>query len=153
MQPAPRPGAALYSSSSLRQPTQAVPKLHQPLPAPPTLMVSKKSTMYSYASACAFTRVSVPSTGSAKASMTMKVSPTTLPCITPITSMLPPDLACIAIFSSASAEMRTLRAGKRGGRRARGGERAPGRWGADQALPAPCRRRLPSTAALRGLTA
>lgn len=38
----------------------------------------------------------------------MKVSPTILPCSMPMISRLPPDLACIAIFSSASAEMRTL---------------------------------------------
>ena len=74
----------------------------------PTLVVSAKSTMYSYASVCALTRVSVPSTGSANASTTMKACPTTLPCSMPITSMLPPDLACIAIFSSASADMWTL---------------------------------------------
>ena len=31
-----------------------------------------------------------------------------LPCSIPITSMLPPDLACIAIFRSARAETLTL---------------------------------------------
>ena len=70
------------------------------------------STMYSYASACALTRVSVPSTGSAYASITMNVGPrgsdgSILPCISPITSSEPPDRACITIFTSAIAEIRT----------------------------------------------
>ena len=64
--------------------------------------------MYSYPSAAALTRVSVPSTGRAKASRTMKASPTTFPCITPMTSMSPPERAWVAILRSASAEMRTL---------------------------------------------
>ena len=34
--------------------------------------------------------------------------------MTPITSMLPPLFACIAILSSASAEMRTLHGGTEG---------------------------------------
>ena len=37
------------------------------------------------------------------------MSPCTVPYSMPMISRLPPDLACIAIFSSASAEMRTLR--------------------------------------------
>jgi hypothetical protein len=41
------------------------------------------------------------------------VSPTILPCIMPMISRLPPDLACIAIFSNASAEIRTLQYGAR----------------------------------------
>jgi len=44
-----------------------------------TLLESAKSTMYSYASAWALTRVSVPSTGSANTSITMKVSWMILP--------------------------------------------------------------------------
>ena len=47
---------------------------------PPTCIVCWNCTMYSYASACALTRVSVPSTGSANASMTMNSSPRILPC-------------------------------------------------------------------------
>lgn len=37
------------------------------------------------------------------------MSLTILPCNMPMISKFPPDLACIAIFSSASAEIRTLR--------------------------------------------
>ena len=51
--------------------------------------------MYSLAWACALTRVSVPSTGNANASMTTIVLPITLPCMRPMTSRLPPDRACI----------------------------------------------------------
>lgn len=61
---------------------------------------------------CALTRVSVPSTGSAKASITMIVGPfgwfgSILPCIRPITSSEPPERACITILISASAEIDT----------------------------------------------
>ena len=73
-----------------------------------TLFVSRKSIMYSFASACALTRVSVPTTGSAKASRTTKASPAARPASMPMTSRSPPDLACIAIFSRARAEMWTL---------------------------------------------
>ena len=68
--------------------------------------------MYSYASACALTRVSVPSTGSAKTSITIIVGPressgSILPSIRPMISIEPPERACITILTSASAEMRT----------------------------------------------
>ena len=78
-------------------------------PKPLTLFVSRKSIMYSFASACALTLVSVPTTGSANASRTTKASPEARPASMPITSRSPPDLACMAIFSKASAEMWTLR--------------------------------------------
>ena len=45
--------------------------------------------MYSCAAACALTRVSVPSTGKANASMTTMVFPSTFPGMSPITSKLP----------------------------------------------------------------
>lgn len=87
------------------------------------------STMYSYPSAAAFTRVSVPSTGKANASITSNYkeilfytiieSPTTFPCISPfklylqifyipMISIFPPDCACIAILIKASADILTF---------------------------------------------
>ena len=51
--------------------------------------------MNSFASFWALTRVSVPTTGSAKASMTTIVSPSSLPCMSPMISYAPPDLACM----------------------------------------------------------
>lgn len=59
--------------------------------------------MYDSASWPAFTRVSVPVTGSENESSTTKLLPTTLPSIRPITSSVPPEHACITIFSSATA--------------------------------------------------
>ena len=64
--------------------------------------------MYSFASDWALTLVSVPTTGRAKQSRTTKESPTALPESIPMTSRFPPDLACIAIFNRARAEMWTL---------------------------------------------
>uniref|UniRef100_A0A0S1MKL1 COP9 signalosome complex subunit 5 n=1 Tax=Phakopsora pachyrhizi TaxID=170000 RepID=A0A0S1MKL1_PHAPC len=64
--------------------------------------------MYSFASLAAFTLVSVPSTGSANESKTTKASPSILPCIRPITSYCPPDLACITILIRAIPEILTL---------------------------------------------
>lgn len=51
--------------------------------------------MNSLASLAAFTRVSVPTTGRAKASMTIKVSPSSLPCMRPMISYWPPERACM----------------------------------------------------------
>lgn len=51
--------------------------------------------MNSLASLAALTRVSVPTTGRANASMTMNVSPSSFPCIKPMISYCPPDLACM----------------------------------------------------------
>lgn len=63
-----------------------------------SLACSMYDTIYSYASFWAFTRVSVPSTGNPKASIMIIVSPCTLPCIRPITSILPPERACITLI-------------------------------------------------------
>ena len=52
--------------------------------------------MYSFASFCAFTRVSVPCTGSAKESITTRERPTTLPCMMPMISYGTPERAWIA---------------------------------------------------------
>ena len=62
--------------------------------------------MYSLADSEAFTLVSVPSTGKRNASVTMNVSPIILPCIRPMTSMEPPERACMTIFRRATADMR-----------------------------------------------
>jgi len=51
--------------------------------------------------------LSVPSTGRANASRTTNVLSSSLPCKMPITSICPPDRACMAILRSASAEILT----------------------------------------------
>jgi hypothetical protein len=50
-------------------------------------------TMNSFASFAAFTRVSVPCTGSANESMITSASPTTLPCMSPMISYGTPERA------------------------------------------------------------